>query len=190
MNKTERPLIVSFQLYVNDLDYIAVRKLILDGFFSTAGSLANLVLDRYIKTFLWSIDREDVVKMIKGLGGNDSHDVLQMIEKCKEEGLSVPDLNSEEEKQLKNIHQCYCFRYIDYMFKTKSNAEMRDNYIHTVDKVAHFYRTRVFENPPQKGKAPIDLICAGHPIIGTAITCNRSDCSEILFLGNKYFCVV
>ena len=49
MEKKKKPLVVSSQLYINDFDYIAVRKLIADGFFSTAACLANLVLDRYIK---------------------------------------------------------------------------------------------------------------------------------------------
>ena len=61
MKKEEKLSLIFIQLNINDLDYIAVRKLILDGFFSTAGSRANSVLDRYIKTFLWSINREDIV---------------------------------------------------------------------------------------------------------------------------------
>ena len=187
MEKEKIPLLVSFQLFVNDLDYIAVRKLILDGFYGAAGNLANLVLDRYIKTFLWSVNREDVVKMIKGLRGNNSHDVLQMIKICEAEKLPILELNDEEKKQLKNIFQCYCFRYTDYMFETKSTAEMRAYYVYTIDKIAYFYRTHVVENPPQKGNAPIDLICAGRQDAAVALTCNKSNCSEILFLENKYF---
>ncbi len=56
---------IYFALVITDFDYIAVRHLMAGALFPSAGSLANVVMDRYIKIALMSAGRNDLIDVIK-----------------------------------------------------------------------------------------------------------------------------
>jgi len=178
---------IYFSLIVTDFDYIAVRHLMAGAFFPSAGALANITIDRYIKTFLWSMNRDDLVDKIKGWGGNKSHNISKMIVLCKRElGISL-DLNKQEQSILKNIYECYCFRYIDVMFKTKGACEIRMNYMHTIDKICAFFRGKTQLIPPHQGKTIIDILLKGDPKGIAALSTGNVNLREVLLADNPYF---
>jgi len=71
---------VFFSLWVTDFDYISTRHLLAGSLFPSAASLANITMERYIKTYLWSLGRDDLATKIKNWGGNESHNTLRIIE--------------------------------------------------------------------------------------------------------------
>ena len=177
---------IYFSLVVTDFDYIAVRHLMAGAFFPSAGALANIVIDRYIKTFLWSMNRNDLVNKIKNWGGNKSHDILKMIELCKKELGIALELNNQEQAILRNVYKCYCFRYIDVMFRTKGACEIRMNYMHTIDKICTFFRGKIQLIPPHQGNTIIDILLKGDPKGVAALSTGNVNLREVLLADNPY----
>jgi len=141
---------VFFSLWITDFDYISVRHLLAGSLFPSAASLAVITIDRYIKTYFWSIKREDLVQKIKKWGGNESHNILKMISLYEKEFNTSLNLSDEEKNKLKDMYKCYCFRYIDVMYIEKGLCKMFKNYMYTIDKICHFYRNKIQLVPPYK----------------------------------------
>lgn len=174
-------------LWIVDFDYISVRHLMAGYILSSAASLANITIDRYIKTYLWSIGRNDLVETIRKWGGNESHNILRIIDFCKKE-LQLPlELSDEERKILDNLYKVYCFRYIDYMFKNGGMAEIGMPYMYTIDKMCHFFRSKIVLQPPHLGQTMIDLLIEGKPQSLAALNHGNINLREVLLNDNRYF---
>ena len=176
-----------FSLYVVDFDYIAVRYLMAGGFFPTVGSLANIVIDRYIKTFLWSQDRNDLVRQIIRWRGNESHNIVRVINICKQEINIGPELSEQEIEVLRNIYKSYCFRYVDFMFAGKDHCEIYMKDMHTIDKICYFFRKKIEEVTPRIEKTPINLLLSGDSIMVKGLSCGNVNMRDLLLFDNPYF---
>lgn len=178
---------IYFSLVAVDFDYIAVRHLMAGAIFPSAGTLANMVIDRYIKTFLWSEDRDDLVQKIrKWKGSNGSHDIVGMIDLVKKELKLELELSDTELEVLKNIFKCYCFRYVDNLFQTQGMCEIRMNYIHTIDKVCSFFRERIKLISPHHGNTIIDILLGGNEKGIAALSTGNVNLRDILLTDNPY----
>ncbi len=180
---------IYFSLIVVDFDYISVRHLMAGSFFPTAGALSNVFIDRYIKTFFWSIERDDLVNKIKNWGGNESHNALRMMELYEKEFNKSLKLNDQEKNILENIYRCYCFRYIDVMFtkKVRGMCEIHTNYMHTIDKICAFFRNKIEIIPPHQGNTVIDILIENNPTKIAAFNSGNVNLREVLLADNPYF---
>jgi len=173
-------------LVVVDFDYIAVRHLMAGAFFPSAGALANIVIDRYIKTFLWSIARNDLAQKIRSWKGNKSHDIVSMIKLVNQDLKLGLELDAKELEILKNLFQCYCFRYADDLFKTQGMCEIKMNYMHTIDKACSFFREQIKLIPPHYGNTIIDVLLSDNEKGVAALSTGNVNLRSVLIMDNPY----
>jgi len=174
-------------LWMVDFDYISTRHLLAGSLFPSAASLANITMDRYIKTYLWSIERNDLVERIKGWGGNESHNVFRMVNLYEEEFNDSLNLSEQEKNTLKDIYMCYCFRYIDVMYIKKGMCKIFKNYMYTIDKVCHFFREKIKLIPPHQGNTIIDILFENNSQKVASLNTGNINPREVLLADNLYF---
>ena len=177
---------VFFSLWVTDFDYISTRHLLAGSLFPSAASLANIAMERYIKTYLWSLGRDDLVMKIKKWGGNESHNTPRIIELCEKEINISPGLNKKEGKILKDIYTCYCFRYIDVMYARRDMCQILKNYMYTIDKVCCFYREKIQLILPHQGNTLIDVLLENNPDKMAALNTGNVNLREVLLHDNQF----
>ena len=177
---------IFFSLWMTDFDYISTRHLSAGSFFPSAASIANITMERYIKTYLWSLGRDDLVAKIKNWGGNKSHNTLEIIKLCKKVIDISPDLKKNEEEILKNIYTCYCFRYIDVMYAKKGMCKIFKNYMYTIDKICCFYREKIQLIPPHQGNTLIDILIENNLKKIAALNTGNINIREVLLHDNLF----
>jgi len=177
---------VFFSLWVTDFDYISTRHLLAGSLFPSAASLANITMERYIKTYLWSLGRDDLATKIKNWGGNESHNTLRIIELWKKEISILPSLNENEKKILKDVYICYCFRYIDVMYARKDMCKILKNYMYTIDKICCFYREKIQLISPHQGNTLIDILLENNPAKIAALNTGNVNIREVLLYDNQF----
>lgn len=178
---------IFFSLWVTDFDYISTRHLLAGSLFPSAASLANITMDRYIKTYFWSVDRDDLVNKIKKWGGNESHNVFKMIKLYETEFNDSLNLDSKEKDKLKDIYLCYCFRYIDAMYTTKEMCKILKNYMYTIDKICHFFRNKIQLIPPHQGNTLVDILLENNSTKLAALNTGNVNLREVFLVDNHYF---
>ncbi|MFA6547451.1 MAG: hypothetical protein WCT11_00720 [Candidatus Magasanikbacteria bacterium] len=178
---------IYFALVITDFDYISVRHLMAGALFPSAGALANVVIDRYIKIALMSAGRNDLIDVIKKWRGNKSHNVPEIMKLYKNEVGAIIELTVAEQNILDNIYKCYCFRYVDEMFKTKGSCEIRMADMHTIDKVVSFFRNKIELISPHLGNTIIDVLLKGDPQAVSALSTGNVDLRSVFLFDNPYF---
>lgn len=178
---------IFFSLWVTDFDYISVRHLLAGSLFPSAGQLANVTIDRYIKTYFWSVNRDDLVNQIKNWHGNESHNISKMIQLYEVELDDPLNLDTQEKETLEDIYLCYCFRYIDAMYTTKEMYKILKNYMYTIDKICHFFRNKIQLIPPHQGNTLIDILFENNPTKLAALNTGNVNLKEVFLVDNHYF---
>lgn len=129
------------QVILNDLKYLSIRQLYLDWFFGTGAEVANQLIDNIIKTYLKSINREDLIKKIRSWRGNESHNILRIIEMLIDEISIDFDLKTHKDV-LENLYKLYQNRYLDSLKNTSEcKALLKD--IDTIDYTYKYFRDKV-----------------------------------------------
>lgn len=184
-NKLSEKIFLS--LWVTDFDYISVRHLLAGSLFPSSASLANISIDRYIKTYFWSVNRDDLVDKIKKWGGNESHNIFRMVELYQIEFKDSLKLNDKEKDELKDIYMCYCFRYIDVMYTKKGICKIFKSYMYTIDKICYFFRNKIQLISPHKGNTLIDILLENNPAKLAALNTGNANLRELFLSDNHYF---
>lgn len=115
INKEESKIVC--ELNLDDLKYISVRLLYFNWFFNTGAETANQLIDNTIKLYLKSIKRFDLVSIILNWGGNESHNIVRIIELCIKE-LKLDFDFGNYKIALENIYKTYQVRYLENLEKT------------------------------------------------------------------------
>lgn len=138
MNKEENKIVC--ELNLDDLKYLSVRHLYFNWFFNTGAETANQLLDNIIKLYLKSIKRFDLVSIIKKWGGNESHNIVRIIELCIKELKFDFDLGNHK-TALENIYKTYQVRYLENLEKTgEIRGFLKD--IKTIDYSYKYFRDK------------------------------------------------
>jgi len=129
------------QVILNDLKYLSVRHLYLNWFFNTGAEVANQLIDNIIKTYLKSIDREDLIREVRGWGGNESHNIVKIIEMLVAEISIDFDLKTHKDV-LENLYKLYQNRYLDSLKNTGDCKTLLKD-IDTIDYTYKYFRDKV-----------------------------------------------
>lgn len=171
------------QVIINDLKYLSVRRLYFDWFFNTGAEVANQLIDNIIKTYLKSIDREDLIKKIRSWGGNESHNILKIIEMLVAEISLDFDLNAHRDV-LENLYKLYQNRYLDSV-KITGNCKTLLKDIGTIDYTYKYFRDKINVNVEEKKEFLIDkLFLQGNDILWGE---DKISLGNIFRRNNKYF---
>ncbi|MFA6522613.1 MAG: hypothetical protein WCT24_03425 [Patescibacteria group bacterium] len=147
--KNEEKLIVP-EMILNDLKYISVRSLYWDWFFPSGAEIATQLINNAIKIFLKSIKRYDLIKIIRGWGGNETHNIIRMVDYLNSE-LALGLLLSEHDREiLDNLFKLYKARYIETMDRGGAKTIMSD--IHIIDAIYSFFREKTKANLSDRAK--------------------------------------
>lgn len=176
-----------FGLIVTDYDYIATRHLMGAALFPSAAALANVVLDRYIKMLFQATEQNNLILQVREWRGNESHNVPKILELYNQEFTDKLILTDAERLTLENIFKLYCFRYVDYMFQNKFSAGVVMHDMHLIDKIAHFFRSRINLIPPHLGNTIIDQLIGSNKVAHAAVSMGNVDLRDVLFSDNHYF---
>lgn len=129
------------QLILNDLKYLSVRQLYFNWFFSTGAETANQLIDNMVKLYLQSIKRQDLIGKIRKLGGNETHNVVKMINMLVAELSLDFDLNTHKDV-LENLYKLYQNRYLDSLKKTGAcRTFLKD--LSTIDYAYKYFRGKI-----------------------------------------------
>lgn len=128
-------------MILNDLKYLSVRQLYTNWFFNTGAEVANQLIDSIIKVYLRSINREDLIKKIRGWRGNETHNIIRMIEMLVVELSLDFDLISHRDV-LKNLYKLYQNRYLDSL---KNTGECKTLFkdVEVIDYTYKYFRDRL-----------------------------------------------
>jgi len=138
------------------LNYISVRFLFFNWFFPAGAEVANQLLDNMIKLYLKSINRSDIIREIRRWGGNESHNVLRIIELCIKKLEINFNLNSHK-SALSNIYKTYQVRYLENL---KEIGEIRGflKDIDTIDYAYKYFRDKINVSEKAKNETLINKI--------------------------------
>jgi hypothetical protein len=181
---TKESKIVS-ELILNDLKYIAVRSLYFNWFFNSGSEIANQLLDSTIKLYLKSKGRLDLVKVIIRWGGNESHNVLKIINLCVKEFNLDFDFN-EHREALDTIYKTYQVRYLDNLERI---GEIRGflKYISTVDYSYKYFRDKINISEHGRMNTLINKLLSGSDLGWGE---DNISLKAILLRENRYFTLV
>lgn len=129
------------QVILNDLKYLSVRQLYLSWFFPTGAEVANQLIDNIIKVYLQSIKRQDLIQKIRKWGGNETHNVVRIIEILIIELSLNFDLNIHK-NVLENLYKLYQNRYLDSLKKTGNSKTLLKD-LNTIDYTYKYFRDKV-----------------------------------------------
>lgn len=129
------------QIILNDLKYLSIRQLYLNWFFTTGAEVANQLLDNVIKAYLQSIERRDLIKVIRKWGGNEAHNVVRMIELLIKEISLDFDLGAHK-SVLDNLYKIYQLRYLDSLQEAYTvNTSIKD--LDSIDYAYEYFRDKI-----------------------------------------------
>jgi len=139
MNKEESNKIC--ELNLNDFKYLSVRFLYLNWFFPAGAEIANQLIDNTIKLYLKSINRQDLMKEIMNWRGNETHNIVRIIEKIVIRELNLDfDINQHRDI-LENIYKIYQNRYLSLKKTGECKTFLKD--IHTIDYAYKYFRDKI-----------------------------------------------
>jgi len=144
------------QVILNDLKYLSVRQLYFNWFFPTGAEVANQLIDNTIKVYLQSIKRQDLIKRIRNLGGNETHNVIKIINILITELSLDFDLNTHKDV-LENLYKLYQNRYLDSLKKTGDCKTLLKD-LNTIDYTYKYFRDRVNISDQAKEETIINKI--------------------------------
>lgn len=174
---------IILELITDDLKYLSVRQLYYDWFFPSGAELANQLIDNVIKLYLKSISQNDLVETIKSWHGNESHNLIKIIELCIEKlGLDF-DIKTHK-TTLENIHKTYQIRYLDNLEKIgEVRGCLKD--INTIDYCYKYFRDLIKISDRGRENTLIGKIVANGGIMWGK---DKSvDLGRILLRDNLYF---
>lgn len=129
------------QLILNDLKYLSVRQLYLNWFFNTGAEVANQLIDNIIKLYLQSIKRTDLITKIRQWHGNETHNVVKIIEMIIAELTLDFDIKGHKDI-LENLYKLYQSRYLDSL-KTTGNSQTFLKDLDTIDYTYKYFRDKL-----------------------------------------------
>jgi len=132
---------IAMQLNVADIKYLSVRKLYFDWFFPTGAETATQLLDNIIKIYLSSINRTDLIKEIRNWKGNETHNIVRIIQLLIER-LSLDFDFQKHNNVLENLYKLYSNRYLDSLNTIKEAHTILDD-LNTIDYSYKYFRDRV-----------------------------------------------
>jgi hypothetical protein len=181
MDKKESNIIA--ELILNDFKYLSVRFLYINWFFPSGAEIANQLMDNIIKLYLKSINRVDLINIIRGWHGNETHNTVKIIELVIRELKLDFDLNNNI-SILENIYKIYQNRYLDNLKNTgECRTLLKD--INSIDYVYKYFRDRVKISEVGKKELLIDKIfLKGKDLLWGE---DKTSLYDILKRGNKYF---
>lgn len=110
MNEEEKNIVP--QIILTDLKYLSVRQLYFNWFFNTGAETANHLLDSITKIYLKSIGRNDLISEIRSWRGNETHNIVRIINKLIKELNLDFDIRTHK-PILENIFKLYKVRYLE-----------------------------------------------------------------------------
>jgi hypothetical protein len=156
MTEEEKQIIP--QVILNDLKYLSVRQLYFNWFFPTGAEVANQLIDNTIKVYLQSIKRQDIINRIRKLRGNETHNVVRMINMLIAELSLDFDLATHEEV-LDNLYKLYQNRYLDSIQKTGACKTLIGD-LNTIDYTYEYFRNKIDISEKAKGETIINKLFA------------------------------
>ena len=139
MNEKEKQIVP--QVILADLKYLSVRHLYFNWFFNTGAETANQLIDSIIKIYLKSIDREDLIKEIRGWRGNETHNTVRTIETLMKKINLDFDIKNHT-AVMETIYKIYKNRYLD-QFKKTGNCQTLLKDLDTIDYAYKYFRDKV-----------------------------------------------
>lgn len=174
---------IVLEVITDDMKYLSIRKLFYDWFFLSGLELANQLIDSIIKLYLKAINRDDLVAIIRGWGGNESHNIVKILELCiKELGL---DFNIDIHRSvLETIFKAYRIRYLDQLgIIGEVKGGLQD--INTIDYAYKYFRDLIRLSEKGRSNTLIDTVLAkGNILWGED---KNFSYREILVRDNPYF---
>jgi len=138
LNMTEKEKKIVPAVILNDLKYLSVRKLYFDWFFNSASEVAVQLLDNSIKLYLQSIDREDLITHIRQWRGDETHNIVRIIDTLVEK-LRIDFPIEQHRDVLESIYKLYRVRYLDSLEKIgESRTLLKD--LDTIDYTYKYFR--------------------------------------------------
>ena len=144
------------QIILNDLKYLSVRQLYLNWFFPTGAEVANQLIDNITKIYLQSIKRKDLIRKIRKWGGNETHNVVRIIEMLIAE-LSIDFDLSTHKDVLGNLYKLYQNRYLDSLKKT-GDAKTLLKDLDTIDYTYKYFRDKMNISKQARGETIINKL--------------------------------
>jgi len=181
MTKEEK--IIVPQIILNDLKYLSVRKLYFDWFFPSGAEIAIQLLDNTIKLFLRSVGRDDLVTQIRGWGGDESHNIVRMIEMLKEEELIQDCPGAEHKDVLHNLHKAYQLRYLDSLSRVGEMKTLLSD-LNTIDYMYSYFRGCISIGPDARNETLINKVLSG---VDLPWGKDKIKLASILYENNMYF---
>ncbi|MBI4653339.1 hypothetical protein HY750_03750 [Candidatus Kuenenbacteria bacterium] len=147
MDKEKNKIVM--ELIINDLKYLSVRFLYFNWFFPSGAEVANQLIDSIIKVYLKSIGRADLINRIRSWKGNETHNIVRILELIIE-GLKL-DFNLGANKvTLENIYKIYQNRYLDNLEKIGACQTLLKD-INTIDYIYKYFRDKINISEKKKG---------------------------------------
>ncbi|KKW31040.1 MAG: hypothetical protein UY76_C0067G0001 [Candidatus Uhrbacteria bacterium GW2011_GWA2_52_8d] len=161
----DRETKVKMQVISADSDYVAARLLFMVGILPSAGRLANHVLESYAKSFLWSVNRDELIKEIMSWGGNHSHDAKRILKLISEKCLSnsLDPMIRKHTNILKNFFAVYCMRFMDIFEKGQPtlSADIGVVDMHALDEIVSILRDKIVLQDVSWNQTPVFKILRG-----------------------------
>jgi len=181
MTKKEKQIVP--QIILNDLKYLSVRQLYISRFFNTGAEVANQLLDNIIKVYLQSTNHEDLIRKIRSWRGNETHNVVKMIDMLIAE-LSINfDLKNHKDV-LENLYKLYQNRYLDSLRNTgECKTLLKD--LNTIDYTYKYFRDRVKLSDKAKKETLINKLFLQNQDMKWGE--NKISLYNLFYEGNQHF---
>lgn len=181
MNEGEKKIVP--QIILGDLKYLSTRKLYFDWFFHSGAEIAVQLLDSTIKLFLRCIGREDLISQIRRWGGDESHNVVRIIEMLQKYSLAQDFLVSEHKNVLFNLYKLYRLRYLDSL-PTIGDAKTLLSDLNTIDYTYLYFRNLINISPEARKETLINKVL----LRGNDLSWGEEKVSlaNVLYKGNLY----
>ncbi|MBU0613336.1 hypothetical protein KKB10_04980 [Patescibacteria group bacterium] len=181
MTKKEKQIVP--QIILNDLKYLSVRQLYISWFFNTGAEVANQLLDNIIKVYLQSTNHEDLIRKIRSWRGNETHNVVKMIDMLIAE-LSINfDLKNHKDV-LENLYKLYQNRYLDSLRNTgECKTLLKD--LNTIDYTYKYFRDRVKLSDKAKKETLINKLFLQNQDMKWGE--NKISLYNLFYEGNQHF---